>query len=157
MGFESYGESILPMDGFLKMTRVLAVDPGEKRLGLAISDLSGTIANPLTVINHISRPTDAQKIIEVVQETQAELIIIGQALDVDGQPGPQARKSERLAETIQSITDVPVVLWDESHSTDMAQEARRKMGVNRKKRKGHLDDIAATVILQSYLDAQRND
>jgi putative Holliday junction resolvase len=135
------------------MGRVLAVDLGEKRLGIAISDPTGTIANPLTVLRHVGRLVDAAAIAALAQEQGAERIVIGQALDDDGQVGPAARHAERFAEALRTQTELPVDLWDESGSTQMAQAARRAMGVRRQKRHGHLDDLAATVILQSYLDA----
>ncbi len=133
--------------------RILAVDPGEKRLGIAISDPTATIANPLTVLKHVSRPLDAATIAQLAVEQQAGKIIVGQALDDDNIPTPEGRKAARLAESIQQQTDLPVELWDESGSTQSARQARRTMGVSRKKRSGHMDDLAATVILQSYLDA----
>jgi len=133
--------------------RILAVDPGEKRLGIAISDPSGTIANPLTVLKHVSRPLDAASIAQLAVENQAGLIVIGQSLDEDGLPTPEGRRAGRLAEAVQGQTDLPVVLWDESGSTQEARSARLAMGASRRKRGGHLDDLAATYILQTYLDA----
>lgn len=132
--------------------RVMAVDPGAKRLGLAISDLSGTIANPLTVIAHISRPVDAATIAAMAGEYQAGIIVVGQSLDEEGQPTQEGRRASRLATAIREQTDLPVVLWDEAGSTQTALAARRALGSPRRKRRGHLDDLAATVILQSYLD-----
>ena len=132
--------------------RIMAVDPGEKRLGLAVSDPTGTIANPLTVINHTARLLDAAAIAQLAQDYQAELIVVGQALDEDGGSTPQSRRAERLATALQSQTALPVVLWDESGSTRAAKSARIAMGTSRRKRHGHLDDIAATYILQTYLD-----
>jgi len=134
--------------------RILAVDPGEKRIGIALSDPTATIANPLTVIQHVSRALDAAAIAQTALENQAGLIVVGQALDADGGSTPQSRRAARLAAAIRSQTDLPVVLWDESGSTQAARAARLAMGVPRRKRRGHLDDLAATVILQSYLDAQ---
>lgn len=137
--------------------RVLAVDPGEKRIGVAVSDPSGTIANPLSVIMHVSRSVDAATIAQLAQEQAAVKIVIGQPLDAEGLPGPQARRAARLAEAVQGQTDLPVILWDESGSTQSARAARMAMGVSRRKRRGHLDDLAATYILQTYLDAHRPD
>lgn len=134
--------------------RILAVDPGERRLGIAVSDPTGTIANPLTVIQHFSRIKDAKTIIELAVQNNAELIIIGISLDGEGKPTKQGRSAERLAETIQEQSNLEVDLWDESYSTQQAREARIALGVSRRKRKGHLDDLAATVILQTYLDAK---
>jgi putative Holliday junction resolvase len=133
--------------------RVLAVDPGEKRLGIAISDPSGTIANPLTVLKHVSRPLDAASIAQIAEENQVGQIVVGQALDTEDQPTLQSRQAAHLAEAIRQQTSLPVVLWDETGSTQAARAARLAMGVSRRKRRGHLDDLAATYILQTYLDS----
>lgn len=133
--------------------RILAVDPGEKRLGIAISDPTGTIANPLTVLKHVSRLVDAAAVAQLAQEEGAVRIIVGQALDSEGEIGPAARHALRVAEEIRGQTDLPVELWDESFSTQIARETRVAMGVRRSQRSGHLDDLAAVIVLQSYLDA----
>ena len=132
--------------------RILAIDPGEKNLGIALSDPTGTIANPLTVLKHVSRPLDATAIAQLAADNQAERIIVGQALDEDGQPTPEGRRASRLAEALRAQTSLPIELWDESGSTQAARQARFSMGVSRRKRRGHLDDLAATYILQTYLD-----
>jgi len=134
--------------------RYLGVDPGEKRLGVAVSDPTGTISAPLTVIRHISREIDAAAIAQIAAEQDAIQIIVGQSLDEDGNPSYQGRRAARFADAIKRQTHIPVVLWDESDTTRAAQEVRLRMGVARKKRQGHLDDLAAAVLLQSYLDAQ---
>lgn len=133
--------------------RILAVDPGEKRLGIAISDPTGTIASPLMVLSHVSRAVDAAAIVRLAVEREAVRIIMGQALDSEGNSTPQARHAERLVEAIRELTTLPIELWDESGSTQAARASRIAMGVSRRKRSGHLDEIAATLILQSYLDA----
>jgi putative Holliday junction resolvase len=132
--------------------RILAVDHGEKRIGLAISDPTGTIANPLTVIQHVSRTIDAAQVATIASENEARLIVIGQSFDEDGRPNLAGRRAARFAEALREQTNLPVELWDESFSTQKARAARIQMGVSRKGRGGHLDEIAATVILQSYLD-----
>jgi putative holliday junction resolvase len=136
--------------------RVLGVDPGDKRIGLALSDPTGTIASPLQVIKHVSRAIDAAAIAQLAAEHGCVRIVVGQALDSDGNPGPAARHSARLAEAIRTQTDLPVDLWDESGSTQAAKSAALALGVSRRKRSGHLDEIAATVILQTYLNEQEN-
>ncbi len=132
--------------------RVMAVDPGEKRIGIAISDPTGTIANPLTVIHHQSRSLDAALIASLAAEHQVGLIVLGQQLDEENHPTLQSRRSSRLAQAVRQQTDLPIVLWDESGSTQAARSARIAMGASRRKRGGHMDDLAATVILQTYLD-----
>lgn len=134
--------------------RILAIDPGEKRIGVAISDPTGTIASPLTVLQHISRPLDAAAISDLATQHQVELIVVGKSLDEHGLPTPASRAAKRMVEAIQQQCDIPVTTWDESFSTKAARQARIDMGVSRRKRKGHLDALAATVILQSYLDAR---
>ncbi len=133
--------------------RILAVDPGEKRLGVAISDPTGTVANPLIVIKHISRLVDAAGVAQLAVENGAGLSVIGPALDDEGGATLQSRRAVRFAEMLRRHTGLPVELWDESESTQTARGALIEMGVSRRRRRGHLDDLAATVILQSYLDA----
>jgi putative Holliday junction resolvase len=133
--------------------RILAVDPGSKRIGLAISDTTGTIANPLTVLKHVARLLNAAAVAEQAIANGAGLIVVGQSLDDDGHPTFEGRRAGRFAEALKSQTDLPVVFWDESFTTQEARAARIAMGVSRKNRLGHLDSLAATVLLQSYLDA----
>lgn len=136
--------------------RILAVDPGDKRIGLALSDPNRVIASPLTIIKHISRAVDAAMIVQIALDHDAGLVVIGQALDDEGQPTPQSRKSERLAEAIRGQAEIPVVLWDESGSTQMARSVGLAIGIpaRRKRRShGHFDELAATAILQDYLES----
>ena len=133
--------------------RILAIDPGSKRIGLAISDPTGTIANPLTVLSHVSRPVDAAVVAELAISHEAGLIVIGRSFDDDGNPSFEGRRSMRFAEALKTQTGIPVILWEESFTTQDARSARIQMGVSRKRRSGHLDDLAATILLQSYLDA----
>ncbi len=135
--------------------RVLGVDHGEKRIGLALSDPTGTLARPLSVINHVSRAVDAAQVAAIVAEPEAECVVVGQSFDEEGRPNAAGRAAERFAEALKDQTTVPIVLWDESMSTIDARDLQIQMGVPRKKRAGHLDDAAAANILQSYLDAQR--
>ena len=132
--------------------RILGVDPGEKRIGIAVSDPTGTIANPLTVVKHVSRPVDAAAIAALAAEHEAGLIVVGQSLDENGEPTFEGRRAARLAAAIREQCSLPVELWDEGFSTQKARAARIALGASRKKRRGHLDDLAATVILQGYLD-----
>ncbi|MEA4906153.1 MAG: Holliday junction resolvase RuvX [Chloroflexi bacterium] len=131
---------------------ILAVDPGEKRIGVAISDPSASLARPLTVIRHVARLVDAAAVASLAAENHAVSIIVGQALDSEGNVGPAGRKAARFAEALRSQTEIPVELWDESGSTQRAREIQIRLGVPRQKRKGHLDEHAAAAILQSYLD-----
>ncbi len=95
------------------MGRILGVDPGSKNLGIALSDPSGTIANPLKVLTHISRPANATAIVALAEEHNVEAIVIGQSLDQDGQPTFEGRRAGRLAAEVSSHTGLDVQLWDE--------------------------------------------
>ena len=122
---------------------VLAVDPGEVRIGLAVSDPTSTIARPLQVIDHISRHQNAATIAEVASARGANLILIGLPLDDKGEIGHQARRSLRLVDELRKATRVAVETWDESGSTQMAG-----------KKDDMVDARAAAYILQDYLDTQ---
>lgn len=135
--------------------RILAVDHGEKRIGLALSDPTATLASPLKVIAHVSRLVDAAQVADLAAQHQAGLIVIGQSFDEEGQPNLAGRRAARFAEALRTQTDIPVTLWDESFSTQDARATRIEMGVSRKKRGGHLDELAAVMILRSYLESQR--
>jgi putative Holliday junction resolvase len=135
--------------------RVLAVDHGEKHIGLALSDPTATIASPFKVIQHVSRLMDAAQVANLASENEVALIVIGQSFDEEGKPNLAGRRAARFAEALKEQTQVPVVLWDESFSTQDARAARIEMGVSRKKRTGHMDELAAVMVLRSYLDANK--
>lgn len=132
--------------------KVLAVDPGEKRIGLAVSDPTGTLARPLAVIRHESRKKDVERILLIAQEHGVGMIVVGWALDAEGEVGYRARKAQRLADAIRQCSGVHVEMWDESGTTQAAIQSRIDLGVSRKKRKGHLDDLAASILLQDFLN-----
>ena len=133
--------------------RILGVDPGSKYIGLAISDPTGTIANPLMVIEHRSKEVDADQIANQVKIHSVERIVIGQSIDAEGLPTFEGRKSTRLAGLLQRKVFRQVILWNEGFSTQDVRKAKIMMGVSKKDRKGHFDELAATIILQSYLDS----
>jgi putative Holliday junction resolvase len=135
--------------------RILAVDHGEKRIGLAISDPTGTIASPLKVIRHLSRTIDAAQVAELAVNNAVDLVVVGQSFDEQGRPNLAGRRAARFADALKLQTQIPIVFWDESFSTQEARATRIELGVSRKKRGGHLDELAATMILQSYLEANR--
>jgi putative Holliday junction resolvase len=135
--------------------RILCVDHGEKRIGLALSDPTATIASPLTVIEHTARAMDAAQVAALASEHEVRIIIIGQSFDEEGRPNAAGRSAARFAEALKLQTEIPVEMWDESLSTQDARASRIALGVSRKKRAGHHDSLAAVVILQSYLEANR--
>src|SRR5213592_4796219 len=110
--------------------RILAVDHGEKRIGLALSDLTATIASPLRVIKHVSRLLDAAQVANAANENQAGLIVIGQSFDEEGLPNLAGRRAAKFAEALKEQTNIPIELFDESFSTQDARATRIEMGVS---------------------------
>lgn len=135
--------------------RILAIDHGEKRIGIALSDATAAIASPLKIIRHVSRAIDAAQVAELAMQNEAGLILVGQSFDEEGNPNLAGRRAARFADELRNQTNLPVELWDESFSTQIARSARVELGVSRKRRAGHQDAFAAAVILQSYLEAKR--
>ena len=135
--------------------RILAVDHGEKRIGLALSDPTATIASPLRVIKHVSRLLDAAQVANLASENEVGLIVIGQSFDEEGNPNLAGRRAAKFAEALKEQTNIPVELFDESFSTQDARATRIEMGVSRKKRSGHMDELAAVMILRSYLESKK--
>lgn len=132
--------------GAAGLMRVLAVDPGDVRIGIAISDPLAVIARPLMVIEHVSREDDAARILKLAEEHCASTILVGLPLDSDGEVGPQARKSMRLVEELRHQSKFKVLPWDESDSSKLAEAMRKDDEM--------LDARAAAVFLQDYLNVQ---
>ena len=133
---------------------VLAVDWGRKRLGLAISNTTWTLARSLEVIEHISRRKDAEKILEIAQENKVGLIIIGVTYDDNHMPTYNGRSAMRLLEEIRDLGSIQVAAWDEEGSTRAAISLRVETGSSKKKRKGNLDSIAAAIFLRNFLGSE---
>ncbi len=132
--------------------RILAVDPGEKRHGIAISDPTATLARPLLILTHTSRALDAAEIAALARDHQVERILVGQSLGDDSKPNLSGRRAARLAAAIRTQTDTPVELWNEDFSTRTAIDGRIAAGASRRTRAKPIDDLAAAAILQDYLD-----
>lgn len=132
--------------------KILAIDPGQRRIGVAISDPSGKVAFPLTVFPHRSKREDTLQILALAEQNQVDIIIIGQALGIDQQSTLQSRRSMNLARTLQNQTSIPVVLVDEFETTQIALTARKQMGIKTKKMTRNIDASAAVVLLQSYIE-----
>lgn len=130
---------------------ILAVDPGEKNLGVAVCDALGIAARPLLAFKHTNRTADAQCIAALARDHQADLIVVGWTLDDDHQPTPQGRRAARLAEAIRAHTAVPVAMHDEAGTTRAARAIMLANGKSRRARRSD-DAQAAAVLLQSYLD-----
>lgn len=135
---------------------VLALDIGEKRIGVAVSDPNRIIARPLTVIQRASRVQDFAAIARLAQEHNAALILCGYPLSLDGSEGPQGQRIRRYAEALAQSLATPVELWDETYSTteaDSIMQTTRKRMTPQDRRKW-IDAVAAAVILQSFLESR---
>ncbi len=140
--------------------RLLALDIGERRIGVAVSDEAGLIATPLAVIRRGSKLEDFARIATFIQESGAEALVIGHPLNADGSAGPQARRVERyvaaLSEALRNDgLRVPLIMSDEHGSTRRAQELMIAAGRSPKNRRQRIDAAAAAVILQDHLDERR--
>lgn len=132
--------------------RILCIDPGDKRIGLAISDPTGTLARPLDIIRHTRRQDDAARIAQIALENEVEKILVGMATREDGKPNFTGRKALRLAAAIRDESEIEVEMVDETRSTRDAVLSRKKRGMSNQASHGHHDSEAAAVVLQSYLD-----
>jgi putative holliday junction resolvase len=134
---------------------VLALDLGSRRIGVAVSDRSGTIASPLTVLARSgSRRQDHERIRRLVAEEEAERVIVGLPLSLDGTIGPAARGAADEAEQLSSVVDVPVETFDERLTTVSADRILLERGMRADARRRVVDKLAAAVMLQSWLDRQ---
>jgi putative Holliday junction resolvase len=134
--------------------KILAVDPGLRKIGLAVSDPTGTAARGLAVFEHGSLAQDCARIQETAHCEKAERILVGSSHEPGTKMNEQTRFTHKLLAALRSAAAVPVDAFDESFSTRRAQEARRRRADRRKVRRGADDALAAAAFLQEYLDAQ---
>ena len=132
--------------------RVIALDIGERRVGVAVSDPQGAVATPVAVFD-ASLLASAEHVRELVSEWDAGLIVVGLPLTMRGLEGPQAERTREAAERIAAFVDVPVTFYDERLSSAEAKRAMREAGVSEKKARGSVDKVAAALFLQSFLDS----
>jgi putative Holliday junction resolvase len=133
--------------------RYLAIDPGQKHIGVAVSDPTGLIARPLTTLTHEARARDAERLVAIAQEQAVDVILIGAAYGANGDAGPAARHAQRLADALRALTNLPILLHDEGNSTRNAQMLMLEAGRKRRARREHIHAVSAAAILQSFLDA----
>jgi putative holliday junction resolvase len=133
--------------------RILALDPGTKRIGVAVSDELKMFASPLEFVPAEPRAGVAERLRQLIQEKEVELIVIGMPRNMDGSYGPAAQQVREFVEWLRGVVAVPLVTWDERLSTVQAQRMLREAGHKAKDQKGRVDASAAAVLLQSYLDS----
>ena len=135
--------------------RALGIDPGSKRIGLAISDRSGTIASPFLVLQRSrSRQHDDNEIARIVREEEIEVVVVGLPVNMDGSHGPSAKAAIADARRLATVVDVPIELHDERRTTVTAEQSMRAAGLDGAERRQRVDKVAAAIMLQSWLDAR---
>lgn len=134
--------------------RAVGVDLGSKRIGIALSDRSGTIATPFTVLQRSrSVQADHRAIADLVAEEEAVVVVVGLPLDMNGNVGRAAQAAITEAERLATVVPVPVITFDERRTTVTADQALMEMKMNAQARRRVVDKVAAAVMLQHWLDA----
>ena len=136
--------------------RVMAIDYGDTRTGVALSDLSGTLVGETFVIKSYSQERTVELVCEAILDKFPELLVVGYPKNMNGTIGPRAEKSAMFAEALREKTDVPVVLRDERLTTVDAHRILSDVGKRGKKRKETVDAVAASLILENYLAEMKN-
>lgn len=135
------------------MARILGIDYGERRIGIAISDATATIATPLQTVDGTAPQQAARAIVALAVERGVERIVVGLPLRMDGSSGPSAENAKAFGERLLKAGACPVEYWDERFSSRTAEQALIEGGTRRQKRKQVIDKLAAQIILQHYLDS----
>ena len=136
--------------------RVLAIDPGSKRVGVAVSDPTGTIAQPLTTVAAEPHESLASRLADVASQNEAARIVVGLPRRMDGSYGPEAKAARELADALRKASGLPVELVDERLTTVAAERAMIAGGARRAKRRADVDRVAAALLLQSHLDRKHD-
>jgi len=131
---------------------LLGIDPGTKNIGLAISDVSKTIATPLDVLTNVKYKNLVNYIKNIQHENGLSGIVIGYPVNMDGTVGPKAQSSNSLAYNLFKDINLPILLWDERLSTSAVEKMLIHADITRDKRKKNIDKLAASYILQGFLD-----
>ncbi|HYM50167.1 MAG TPA: Holliday junction resolvase RuvX [Candidatus Limnocylindrales bacterium] len=134
--------------------RILAIDPGSVRLGLSLSDPSGVIAQPLKVLRRRSPQEDLAALKKLVDEYRVERIVVGLPRLMNGTLDVAARDAQAFGAQVERATGTPVAYWDERLTTVAAERHLIAQGARRHKRRSSVDEVAATLLLQGYLDYQ---
>lgn len=135
--------------------RVMALDMGEKTIGVAVSDSTMLIAQGVEIIKRKSLDKDLARLAELLQEYEVEEVVVGLPLNMNGSEGPEAQKARNFGEKIKARLKVPVIFWDERLTTMAAERTLLDADLSRAKRKKVIDKMAAVFILQNYLDRKR--
>lgn len=135
--------------------RLIGIDAGTKTLGLALSDVTRTIASPLTVLQRKRFKEDAADLLRIAKEHAAAGFVLGLPTNLDGTAGPRVQATRAFAKNLNALTPLPILLWDERLSTAEAERTLLAADASRKRRAAVIDKLAATIILQGALDRMR--
>ncbi len=134
--------------------RALGLDLGERRVGVAVCDSAGTVATPVETLVRTGDPDrDLQAIADQVHEWEAEIVVVGLPISLDGSEGPAARTARAEIDRLERLLEVPVVSYDERLTTVIAERSLMEQQMKGPQRRGVVDRVAAAVVLQSWLDA----
>lgn len=137
----------------MQRARILALDLGARRIGLAVSDPLGLTAQGLETLERRNRRHDLEALKHLAEQYEVGMILVGQPLHMSGRAGAQSEKAEAFAEDLRGHLGLEVRLWDERLTTAQAQRLLRSSGIGLEKRKRAVDRLAAVLLLQSYLDS----
>ena len=136
--------------------RIMGLDVGDKTIGVAVSDLMGLTAQGVKTIKRVGKKKDIEALKEIIKERQVNKILSGLPKNMNGTLGPQGEKVIKFCELLEEETGIKIEYWDERLSTVAAESTLIQGNVRRENRKGVIDMVAAVIILQGYLDRQRN-
>ena len=143
--------------GLRRVARILAIDLGEVRMGLAVSDDLMITAQPLPTWRRMGRRSDFAHLGDLVEKWGVHQVVVGHPRHLGGEVGEQAAGAQKFAEELENTLGLPVVLWDERYTTVAADRTLIEAGVRRKRRQQMRDSVAALLILQGYLDRRQRD
>ncbi len=134
--------------------RIMGLDVGDKTIGVAVSDLMGFTAQPITTVRRVSKKKDLEELVKIIKEKDVKKIVSGLPKNMNGSIGPQGEKVVKFCELLEEETGLKVEYWDERLSTVAAERSLIEGDISRQKRKKVIDMLAAVIILQGYLDRQ---
>ena len=134
--------------------RVMGLDVGDKTIGIAVSDALLLTAQGRPTLRRRNPESDIEILRRLAEENEVHEIVVGQPLHMDGRESPQSQKVARFAEQLHQVLGLPIVFWDERLTSFEAEQHLEQMGLNWRKRREHVDKIAAMIILQNYLDSR---
>ncbi len=137
------------------MSRILALDVGTKRIGIAVSDEIELTAQGVDVLTRAGRNRDFARMREIIEKYSPSLLVVGMPLNMDGTLGESARQALAFADSLKDEFGIPVETWDERLTTVSSEKVLIEADVSRQKRKKVIDKVAATLILQSFMDSRR--